>query len=695
MNKKVLRILGILSIPAMYLAFFIATKYISFVHFSYDLLFFATIGIAYVSLHFFLDIRKMYDWIFRFRYLIGAIIFAILVAGGYHGSSISFWNNYVNPDVEVKDSMPIIGIARGIRSDEWLVGTTFNLSQTDKKVDFSKTNSLINAKDTDVSFYPRLIVKDLGILMNPDQLGYLFLPKENAFSFSWYFEIFLAFYVVIELLMIITKKNKLYSVLGAFLLVIAPPIFWWNCSSYILYGSLALVIINKFFNVEKRTTKILLAALLGWDASCYVALMYPAWMVPYAFLFLTLFVWMLIENKKKLKWSALLYLIITALVCGGLFLPIYFGASDVMDTVMNTVYPGNRVWYGGGNWKLLFTYISDMVYPYIKIGNPCEYCQFLSLFPLPILMAIYYLIKDKKEGRKIDWFLLLTSVFAILLSIWCIFPLPHFISKITLMTMSTGDRAQLVISCTCIFMMIYMMSKYEGKKDSKKLDKVIIFLIALLACLVCSWLSITLINSLFENLLGNKIKLISIVLFTAIFYFVLRNNKKTNFILFLMLMMANLVSTVLIMPITKGLSIIYEKPFAKEIQALVKENKDAKFLTVDGDIVYANYILANGAKSINSTNYVPNLELWHKLDQNNSYNEVYNRYAHVVVVLTEEDTSFELVQTDTIRLNLNYNDICKTEANYLVSQKELIDNSNYYSKIYDETGMYIYETTCE
>ena len=149
------------------------------------------------------------------------------------------------------------------------------------------------------------------------------------------------------------------------------------------------------------------------------------------------------------------------------------------------------------------------------------------------------------------------------------------------------------------------------------------------------------------------------------------------------------------MPITKGLSIIYEKPFAKEIQALVKENKDAKFLTVDGDIVYANYILANGAKSINSTNYVPNLELWHKLDQNNSYNEVYNRYAHVVVVLTEEDTSFELVQTDTIRLNLNYNDICKTEANYLVSQKELIDNSNYYSKIYDETGMYIYETTCE
>lgn len=697
MNKKVLRILGILSIPAMYLAFFIATKYISFVHFSYDLLFFATIGIAYVSLHFFLDIRKMYDWIFRFRYLIGAIIFAILVIGGYHGSSISFWNNYIDKEVKIENDTPIIGIARGIRSDEWLVGTPANLSQTSKFVNFSKTNTLMNAKDNNVTFYPRLIVKDIGILMHPNHIGFLFLPIENAFSFLWYFDIFVAFFISIELFMIITKGNKLYSTLGAFLLVMAPPIFWWNTCSYIMYGGAALLIINKFLNVKKIYLRVILAALLGWVAACYVTIMYPAWMIPYAFLFVILFIWLLIENKNKIKWRDLLYLIITALICGGLVLPQYINSKEVVETISNTVYPGARTWYGGGNWRLLFTYISDMFYPYIKIDNPCEYCQYLSLFPIPIFMGIYYLIKNKREHKKIDWFLLLTSTFAILLTIWCIFPLPEFISKITLLTMSTGDRAQLVVGYTCIFMMIYMLSKYEkdNRKNEKLIDKSIYGLIATLICLICLWLSFEVINSTFSNCISTKMNIISLIIFIPIFYFLLRNKKNTNFILFLLLMSVTLFSSVLIQPITKGLNVMFEKPFAKEIQTIVKEDKNAKFLTVDGGIIVQNYILANGAKSINSTNYVPNLELWHKLDLNKKYNEIYNRYAHVQVKLIDEDTSFELVQSDAIRLNLNYNDICVTDANYLVSTIVLDEHPEYYEKIYNKNGMYIYKTTCD
>lgn len=696
MSRKLLRILGIISIPLMYIVFFLATRYISYLHFSYDLLFFATIGIIYVSLHFFLDIKKMYEWIFKFRYLIGATVFAVLVIGGYHGSSVSFWNNYIDKGVKVENDTPIIGIARGIRSDEWLVSTPYMLSQTNNAVNYSKYNDLINGKSNDVSFYPRLMVKDYAILLHPNHIGFLFLPIENAFSFWWYFDIFVAFFVAIELFMIITKGNKLYSTLGAFLLVIAPPIFWWNTCSYIMYGGAALLIINKFLNVKKIYSKVILSALLGWVAACYVTIMYPAWMIPYAFLFVILFIWLLIENKNKLKWKYLLYLIITALICGGLFLPLYINSKEVVEIVSNTVYPGARTWYGGGNWRLLFTYISDMFYPYIKIDNPCEYCQYLSLFPIPIFMGVYYLIKNKREGKKIDWFLLLTSVFAILLTIWCIFPLPKFISKITLLTMSTGDRAQLVVGYTCIFMMIYMLSKYEKDKikTEKLIDKSIYGLIATLVCLISLWLSFGVIDSAFPNCINIKINIISLIIFIPIFYFLLKNNKKTNFILFLLLMSVTLFSSVLIQPITKGLNVMFEKPFAREIQSIVEQEKDAKFLTVDRSIIVQNYVLANGGKSINSTNYVPNLELWHKLDLNKKYDEIYNRYAHVQVKLTDQDTSFELIQSDAIRLNLNYNDICVTEANYLVSTIPLDEHLEYYKEIYDENDMYIYKTTC-
>lgn len=697
MNKKALKILGIISVPFMYLIFFGAIKYLSFVHFSYDLLFFATIGIAYVSLHFFLDIRKMYDWIFRFRYLIGAIIFAMLVAGGYQGSSLSFWNNYVNPEIEVKDSMPVIGIARGIRSDQWMVSMPTNLSQFSENVNFNSNNDLMNAKDNNVTLYPRLIVKDISMLMYPNSWGFLFLPKENAFSFYWYFNYFVAFFVAIELFMIITKKNRLYSVLGAFLAVIAPAVLWWDNCLFILYGGAALLTIYNFIKNKNIVARLMLSVLLGYIATCYILIMYPAWMIPYAYLFVMIFIWMLIDNKKDIKWKDLLYLIPTAITCAITFFPLYFGAKDVFEIVSNTVYPGNRVWYGGGNWKLLYTYISQMFYPYISIGNPCEYSQYISLFPIPLFMGMYYLIKNKLKNKKIDWFLLLTAIFSILMTIWCSFRLPEFISNITFMKLATGDRAQLSISLASIFMFIYIISRYESDKKEKilSIDNVIKFLIATLITAVVLWISVTAINAAFPNCIRAKMNLVSVVVFVPIFYFLIKNTKKTNFILTLMLIFVTAVSSFLIMPITKGLSIIFEKPFAKEIQSLVKENKEAKFLAVEDGAILSNYILANGAKTISSTNFVPNLDLWHKFDFERRKEDIYNRYAHIFVHLVDNNTSFELIQTDIIRLNLYYPDICKTGANYLVSKNKLEEQDEFYSLIYNEGDIYIYKTTCE
>jgi len=84
------RLIGITCIPLIYLAMFLACKKISIINFSYDLLFLTTLGIVFFELHFFLDIKKMYNWIFKWRVLLAIGIFAFLVAAGYHGSSMSY-----------------------------------------------------------------------------------------------------------------------------------------------------------------------------------------------------------------------------------------------------------------------------------------------------------------------------------------------------------------------------------------------------------------------------------------------------------------------------------------------------------------------------------------------------------------------------------------------------------------------------
>ena len=101
----------------------------------------------------------------------------------------------------------------------------------------------------------------------------------------------------------------------------------------------------------------------------------------------------------------------------------------------------------------------------------------------------------------------------------------------------------------------------------------------------------------------------------------------------------------------------------------------------------------NGVPTINSTNTYPNLELWRKLDPAGNYEDIYNRYAHVSVEFTEEDTSFELLYTDSILLKLSYKDFRKTGVKYIVSLEELASDQEEteLEEIYNEYGTYIYQ----
>lgn len=694
-NRK--KNLGILSIFIMYAALLACIKISPVIDFSIDIMFFATLFIAYVALHFFLNVKELYNNMFKYRYWIAGILFAILVVGGYHGSSMGMWNNYVDPNVSIKNSTPIIGISRGIRSDEWLVGTPYILSQFSDSVNFSGSNDLINAKETDVTFYPRLVQKNYTIVLTPSNLGYLFLPNEMGFSFSWYFNYFAIFLVTIELFMIITKKNKLYSVLGAFLITFAPAVMWWNYCAVQLYGETALLIIYSFFKNKKVWIKAILALLLGWMAACYILTMYPAWQLPYGYFFLIIFIWMIFENKKDIRWRDSLYLIITGVVCALLVLPLYFGASEVYEAISNTVYPGDRASYGGGNWYFIFDYIGNIFLPYSNtVGNASELSQYISFYPLPLFMGLYYIYKNKREKKKNDVFLILTSILSILLTLWCFFPLPKILSKITLMTMSTPGRAQLVLGYISIFMMIYILNKYETstkikqKMQEKKILSLMSFMIFGMVLLFSN--KTMLVDSL--NNVNVYTNIISVVVFSPLFYFIALNNKKTNRLIFSALIFLSLLSTLCINPISKGLSVFYDKPFAKEIQKLVRKNNDSIFLVVNSGVVIPNYVLVNGAKVINSTNFVPNLDLWNKLDEENKFNFIYNRYSHVAVELINNDTNFELIQDDLIKVNLNYDDICIAKANYLVSSVELAKKNGYYYEIYHKNNMYIYKTFC-
>ena len=91
---------------------------------------------------------------FRFRYLIGVFLFIFLVANGFHGSSMGYYNEIVQPLIQNDKYEEVWGEYKPIRSDEFIVSTPEWFSQYLYNKEFSPTNNALMAKETSTVLFP-------------------------------------------------------------------------------------------------------------------------------------------------------------------------------------------------------------------------------------------------------------------------------------------------------------------------------------------------------------------------------------------------------------------------------------------------------------------------------------------------------------------------------------------------------------
>lgn len=684
------RKLGIIYLILSYTIFILSLNYLPFLHFSLDLLLIFSIINIFIFIHFEIEIKKIYNFIYNKRYLIGILIFGFLVLGKYNGSSIGLWDGAIQPEFPINNNI-VIGKNRPIRSDEWLVGTPVALTQATEAVNFSSDNELLGATSNLVTLNPKLPNKNiLSVITNPNSIGFLVFDTERGFSFYWYFGYFLLFFATFEMLMIFTNKNKLLSFLGSIMITLSPVVQWWQSPVIIAYGALAIVFFNNFIISSNWKKKLLFSVLFGYSGLLYIMCIYPAWQIPYGYCYLIFIIWILIKNKEMLRWKDLIYLIPALGVIIGVMCPILISNKEVFEITSNTVYPGARLSTGGGEWRMLFTYVNSIFYPFKNFGNPCEASQYLSFFPIPIIYGVYIIFKNKKA----DLFIILSSIVLILLSIWVVFPLGTLFSKLTLLYMTTEIRVQVAIGYLSVILLIYIMSKYQTEEIKLNILTFIKLIFSIIITIFIIVLSNKASGLITPGYLNKYMKLILIFIFSICIWLIILNNKKTNYILFGIILLISVLSGSIVSPINKGLDVLYEKPLAHKIREIVKSEPDSKFIAVDSGIILSNYLAVNGAKTINTTNFLPNLSLYYKLDKNKKYEDVYNRYEHVSINLIDKETEFILNQVDSITINLNVDDICITKANYIVTSNLEKDYKNF-KEIYNEYNIRIFETDCE
>ncbi|MCI9485909.1 MAG: hypothetical protein HFI64_02850 [Lachnospiraceae bacterium] len=645
---------------------------------------------GFLGLHALLNRKKLYEFIYRYRWLVGLALILFLTANKIHGDSIAAYDTYVQTGTGSEFVQPLFGQARAIRTDEWVCDTGKRLSSRFLDDPYGKYSDIIRGTKTVNPLY-------VGV-GNAGKLGYTafgifyrILGIEYGYYFDWNASTILTLLFTFEFFLILTRRKKLLSLLGTSLVVFSSFHLWWGIPSFLLYLHAIVVFFYYFFTTENRKLKILCAVGEPVAVANFISIFYPAWQVPAGYMLLAFLIWLLHENwaavksQKKETWFlfgaalALCALLVVSYVCS---------VTDRLDGMLTAVYPGQRMSAGGNGSLKPFYYFQAFFYPFRDIGNPSEAGTFCSLFPLPLLAAAVYTVKAKRRNWLISGLLLTGTVFLA----YAYLGFPMWLSRITLLSYSFSERALDMVSLINVYLLVLLLHEKEERGWNLKwpVGIAISGAVVVLGVCVCRWYFPGYMPGLYVLFTAGLLVLFGLTLLGRLRRRVYRG-------ILIAVIVFSCVSGISVRPFQRGLDAIDSKPLAGKIREIDEADPGRKWVAVSENFMLPAYAIACGAPTINSLNDYPNLELWNVLDPEGRYNEVYNRYAHVIVEFTEEETSFELLHTDRIKLCLSYEDLDVAEVKYIVSDRRLETEhpSVSFEELYGEAGAYVYQVKAD
>lgn len=638
--------------------------------------------------------EKVGEFLYKFRFAIAGLVFVLCVAFEISGSSIGMWRYCVGSDMP--STGDIVGKARSIRGDEWVVYTPFAISQENNKPEsYQYISNTIRGDKTDVFIVYGQPVKDISMVFRPFQIGYLLFGSAKGLSFFWCGRFIALFLVSFELGMIITKKRKDISLILALLTILSPAVEWWfsvnGFVEMIVFGGLAVILLQKYMMTNKFFKRLFYLAIMAICAGGYILVFYPAWQVPMAYIFAGLAIWVIIKNRKncKIKFRDILSIIAIICILGVMLLNIVTKSMDTIKLVMNTAYPGARCETGGDMGTKYFQYPSNLFFSLDEqdLGtNVCEAAVFFDLFPIGLIFVAIVIFKEKNRDSLLIILLIISGIFGI----WCTVGFPKILAKLTVLYVSPAQRTFVAVGFLNILMLIRAMSLMKTKFSKKS------------AILISTVLMIVVFTSCFKSFpeYYGTLK-IAITMFTlSVLYFLLfrYDTEKGRKAFIYMLTITLLFMSFLINPIRKGIDVIENQPVGEEIKSL---NEEDTGLWIVEEVGYPimNFPIMYGAATINSTNVYPNLERWQKLDKKGEYQDVYNRYAHITIELTEdEEAKFELLYPDSFKVILPVNKLQELNVKYILTPNDIsgFENENVkFEEQYSNYGLKIYKVSYE
>ncbi|HEL7613708.1 TPA: hypothetical protein UM344_002650 [Stenotrophomonas maltophilia] len=364
-----------------------------------------------------------------------ALLCVLYVAFALTPSSYSLAYEYLG----LAPQQPLLGSARMIRSDEWIVFTPY--IQIAVNNDFGQINAYSPYHES-LRTFQALPLLDWGLLFKPYHWAFFVLPAANAYSFFFMF-MAMAFLSGWVLFLRQLRMPVLAAVLVSATLFFAPFVqVWWTSNA----GAFALApwAAAAWLRIGNRWLRIAASAyaLAAW----VIAVSYPPFIISSL---LAMAVLVLAFRRDALTLPRL----IDAGIAGAMALAVFVGYfHDIIPIVRNTVYPGQRQSAGGGvGLTSLFAHVFPnlMTYrfaplPIFKASNECEIAVLGSLLPLfTLVLADGARLREWAHGHRGSVLTLAAGV--LLIACWIFLPVPVLVGKLTGLSMVPPARALLAL----------------------------------------------------------------------------------------------------------------------------------------------------------------------------------------------------------------------------------------------------------
>ena len=603
--------------------------------------------------------RKLFRFLYKYRWLIGAGLVLLCTLFEINNTALYQWHVLAGLSGD-NIRAPFWGVSRTIRSDEWSTWSPLVFSQAYHgfpAVNTSVAGGNLNTAWISIGGVPAF---SLAAFFKPFYWGFLALGAAKGYGFLFGCRLVCLFLVSFDLAGYYTKRNKVLSLAAAFMITLSPFIQWWFSQSVcemLIFSQGIVLCLLRFFEAEGKK-RLLWAALGAWCLGCYIMIGYIAWLVCIGYIAFPVCILILVKNRKSLTKKNTLSLFLPLLPVLALLGIIFAQSWDTLMAVSDSYYPGHRM--------LAKPYLNSSVFSglygmFLSFARPsaetaCECAGWITLAPAGLFLCVAGMIRK----RKADLLALICIGVEILFLVHYLAGLPEWLAKVTLLFQANRPFVAIGLADTILF--------FKGLSEKKSYR----FLPALLLGVVMTALQMLLITARYQidSLMFWILVVLHLLLFCAVFRAGAardpeprQGRSRTAFAASCLIIIA-VAGGIFVNPLQAGVDAVTKPDLIRQVQ---ETGTEEDIWMTD---LWENIPLMAGKKVFTSTQYYPIPEYWKQLDPEGKYEYDYNRFFHINIELTEEETSFKSTQVDLTNIRLDAHTLPSLGVTYVLSQKD-------------------------